>query len=459
MTSLLASPRAAADGAGRLTRPAGAAILAMLGVGLGLALWRYPPPVLLALAAVLALLGVLALALVRYELAVAIGIALFAVGKIEPAPPDAVFGVVIAVALVTGRFRLRRVPLTVGALIGAFLVLNIISAAGAVYPARAALFFSITLYLGIFSLWFTGYVDSVSRTRQLTIAYIASAVISALLGASAILFTYPGDVYFVANDDLRASGMFADPNVFGPFLIPAALILLEEALRPRLLKISQTLKIGCFLILVLGVVLSYSRAAFGNLVLAIAVVLVVSALRRRGGGRTVKVLAAVLVAAAVTAVVVIQSGSLGFLEQRAALQSYDQTRFSAQRYGLQAGESKPFGIGPGQFEKLAPAASHSSYIRALGEQGVLGFAAVLALFVATLIFAGRNALLGRDTYGIGSAALLGSWVGIMLNSFVVDTLHWRHLWFVAGLIWVGAMRRRGSEQPAPPGAAVRPRLT
>jgi hypothetical protein len=42
--------------------------------------------------------------------------------------------------------------------------------------------------------------------------------------------------------------------------------------------------------------------------------------------------------------------------------------------------------------------------------------------------------------------LLGLWVGLIANSFFIDTLHWRHLWLVAGLIWAGASRR-GSGQP------------
>jgi hypothetical protein len=67
-------------------------------------------------------------------------------------------------------------------------------------------------------------------------------------------------------------------------------------------------------------------------------------------------------------------------------------------------------------------------------------ATILALIVATLVFAGRNAVIGRDTYGIGSAALLGAWCGLVANSAFVDTLHWRHLWLVAGLIWAGTMR-------------------
>ena len=40
---------------------------------------------------------------------------------------------------------------------------------------------------------------------------------------------------------------------------------------------------------------------------------------------------------------------------------------------------------------------------------------------------------------IGSAALLGAWCGLLFNSGVVDTLHWRHRWVVLGLIWAAAM--------------------
>ena len=65
--------------------------------------------------------------------------------------------------------------------------------------------------------------------------------------------------------------------------------------------------------------------------------------------------------------------------------------------------------------------------------------------LATLYWAGRNAILGRDTYGVGSAALLGAWVGALLNGFFVDTLHWRHLWLLAALIWAGSARRTARE--------------
>jgi hypothetical protein len=71
---------------------------------------------------------------------------------------------------------------------------------------------------------------------------------------------------------------------------------------------------------------------------------------------------------------------------------------------------------------------------------------VLALLLVTFAAAGGNVIVGRDTYGIGSAALLAAWCGILANSVFIDTLHWRHLWAVAALIWAGS--RRAPPAPA-----------
>ena len=100
----------------------------------------------------------------------------------------------------------------------------------------------------------------------------------------------------------------------------------------------------------------------------------------------------------------------------------------------------PLGVGPGQFERRAHISAHSMYARTLAEEGIPGLIVLLLLMLATLGWALQNAIRGHDTYGIGSAALLGAWIGILLNGAFVDTLHWRHLWFVAALIWAGASR-------------------
>ena len=141
------------------------------------------------------------------------------------------------------------------------------------------------------------------------------------------------------------------------------------------------------------------------------------------------------------------TGSGDFLAERAQPQAYDQQRFSGQRAGLESALRYPFGAGPGQFESIAQISAHSTYARVLGEQGFPGLVTLLALLVFTLGAAVRNAMLGRGTYGIGSSALLGAWCGLLANSFVVDTLHWRHLWIVA------ALDLGGHDAPLPPGHA------
>ena len=87
----------------------------------------------------------------------------------------------------------------------------------------------------------------------------------------------------------------------------------------------------------------------------------------------------------------------------------------------------------------APISAHSTYVRALAEEGVLGLVALGSLLIGTLIVACRNVVLGRGTAGLSSTALLAAWVGLLANSVFVDTLHWRHLWILAGLIWAGSL--------------------
>lgn len=424
----------------------GAMALALASAAGAVVLQRYPPSWFVVLAGGLGLVSVLALALARYEAAVALGMLLLGVVAVEPAPPDGVFAVVIAVALVTGRFDLQRAPLSVIALTGTFLLLNFASMVDAVDPARAGQFFSITFYLAVFALWFTSYLDSEQRARGVVRLYLVGALLAAILTSIALFKSFPGSDLLVTDDGLRGKGLFKDPNVYGPFLVPISLILIEETLTPRLLRGRPIGKALMLLVLMVGLFLSYSRGAWLNFTAAVLVMLIALAIRRGGGKRAAGLL--VMLAVGVVAIfgVVSLTGSLDFLQERASRQGYDSDRFAAQRRGIKFGEDHLVGIGPGQFEVLAPTPSHNLYIRSLSEQGFLGFFAILALVLTTLVLAARNAVLGRNAYGIGSAALLGAWVGLAFESYVIDTLHWRHLWLVAALIWLSA--KRGAIEPA-----------
>jgi O-antigen ligase len=430
---------------GRLTF-AGPALVATLLISVVVAAisYRYPPPSLpfLVLGGI-AMVALLALALTRYDAAVALGFFLLAIVAVEPAPTDVVFAIVIVVAAVTGRFEVTRVPVAVLGALGMFLAINVLSVMEAIDPAIAGVYLMVTLYLAVFSIWLTGYLDSARRARIIVVAWLIAAVLSAGLGALAYFFPFPGWEAFIfgAGEEggQRLKGLFADANVFAPFLIPMILVLMEETLTPRLIRLRPALKVACMIILTLGVVLAFSRAAWLNLAISITVLLIVMTMRR-GGGRRAGTLFGIIVLAGVGIFATLTfTGQDEFLKQRAQVQRYDTSRFGAQRTGLAVAATHPMGIGPGQFELVSPVSAHSTYVRTLAEQGFLGFLSFFSLALITLMLAIRNALRGWSTYGIGSATLLGAWTGLLFNSFVIDTLHWRHLWVLAALIWAGAM--------------------
>jgi O-antigen ligase len=414
--------------------------LMLFGALVAFVLTGHPPPSLkLIVGGGIALLGVLALAITRFDSAVFLGFLLMSIVWVQPGPPDIVFAVVFAVAVASGRMRLQRLPMSVGILVAGFVFLNILSATFVVDPPAAERYFAITLYLAIFSIWLAGYLDSAQRARRVLVGLLVTGVITG--GAACLALYVPGVP--LANrltGAQRAQGLFHDPNIFGPFMALLAFFVLEELLQPRLLRIHRFWKFAMLVVLGSGVLFSFSRAAWLNAAVGVFAMLVVFALRHGGGQRAMMILVTLLAALAALAVFVSVSGSATFLSDRARLQSYDTSRFSAQETGLRLVATYPFGVGPGQFESYVTISAHSAYVRALAEQGVLGLATILALIVATLVFAGRNAVIGRDTYGIGSAALLGAWCGLVANSAFVDTLHWRHLWLVAALIWAGTMR-------------------
>ena len=408
-----------------------------LAVPLGLLFSRVQPPLGLEVAAGTAFLAVVALAVVRFDAAVLLAFCLLGVVVVEPAPVDLVLVVVIAVAVTTGRFYARVSPVALAAVV-ALLALNLLSAVEVIDAGRAALFVATTAYLLLFALWLSGYVASRERARIVVVGYLAAAASSAVLGIVALLTGLPGRDLVIG--DGRVQAFFQDPNVFGPFLVPIALILVEDLLTPRLLRLNRILKTALVLVLVLGVVFSFSRGAWINLTVGLAAVLVVVALRRGGGRKALLVLLLALVLAGSVASILAATGSESFLLERARIQSYDASRFSAQAVGIESAERYPFSVGPGQFERYASLSAHSTYVRVAGEQGLPGLLALIALLTSTLVAAVANAVAGRETYGIGSAALLGAWCGILLNSLVVDTLHWRHVWIVMALIWAGRAR-------------------
>ena len=441
--TLAAGPTFADRAAPAAGRTAATILLALIGAAVAVAFGTSDVPLWVALAGGAGLVVALALSVVRYETACVVGLLLLGIVRIEPAPVDGMFAVIIAVGIVTGRIDLRAAPLWMMGLLGTFVALNLLSCLEAGEPGRAAFFLSITFYCLALGVWASSFVRSQSRARMVLIAYLTVAAVSAVFSTLALYVTFPGSEALTQFDVTRARGLFKDPNVYGPFLVVGAVLTLMELLEPRLLRLRPSLKLVLLGVMCVGVFTAYSRAAWLNITVAVAVLLMVLPFRRGGTRRAIAlILAAAIGLVAVYAVVAI-TGSSSFVEERAQFQTYDNDRFGAQEKGLELAQSNPIGIGPGQFEFRAPISAHSTYIRVLAEQGIAGFFVISFVIFGTLLLAIRNVVLGRGTFGITSIALLACWCGILANSLFVDTLHWRHLWIVAGLIWAGAFAPRG----------------
>lgn len=388
----------------------------------------------------LALIGGLALlllALARPSALFVLSVALLAVVRVEPAPVDVAFALLI---LVSG-FGLKRarahLPPSAVVILLLFAPVTILSLANANDWQRALRFEAITLYLLTLAAFLPTMFASPTLVRRATKAYIFAAAASAVIGALALEVGFPGSSVFVYQGS-RVQALFKDPNVFGPFLVPPVVILLEELARPRLLGWSARRSALLAALIAGGLLLSYSRAAMLNLVVAVATLILVYAARRRGGKAAVKLVVGTGVCVVAGVALLFATHSVSFFESRSHLQTYDQARFSTQDEGFKGASAHVFGFGPGQADINLSLATHSVYARVAYEQGMIGLALLISLFLATLAVAIRLAARDADLAGLGSAALLASWVGVLANSFFIDTLHWRHLWLLAALIWTTA---------------------
>ncbi len=411
-----------------------------------------PPGASMLLVGGCGVLGLLTMAVARYDWMVGLAFVLSGVVIGVPTPSDLILFVVMAAAFATGRFQ-PRVPIVVGVSLGLFVATNMLATAAADDMQTAANYLLIVILLATMAVWVSGYIDTNRRARILVGAYLTAALIAAVIGSVALLFPVPGREIFLygldetsglAQEGLRARALFDDPNVFGPFLMPIAIILLEDLLNPRLFRFGRGLKGGMLAVLLAGIVFSASRGAWIGTIVSLLVFTTVIAARRNGSRRVIPLLGGVAAAAMLVGTFVTLAGTQSDLSDRAKAQSYDVSRFSAQKQGLELAYEHPLGIGPGQFEAKAsyggqPIAAHSLFIRAFAEEGLPGLVALLAICLSTLAYGLRSAIRGLNLHGIGSASLLAAWSGILVHSYFVDSLQWRHAWLVAALIWATAI--------------------
>jgi len=375
----------------------------------------------------------------------------------EPAPVDVLtLGLVMLLPLI-GLVAISR-PLV------GLLALMLVAAAGAYLAAgmavevgKAVTHTSVSLYLYVATFILAAFVAKrpEAHTRLILDAYLWAATLAALAGIVGYFDLFPGAHELLTRYD-RATGLFKDPNVFGPFLVPA---LVYAASRLAVLPVRKGIVPLVVLLLAgLAMLLSFSRGAWFNLMVALAVygVLYLLTLRsRRARLRFACLAAAGLLALAALIAVALQLDAVARLyDERAALtQSYDEGpegRFGGQLKAAALALDNPLGLGAQQFvPHYHHEEPHNVYVAMLLNAGWLGGLAFIALVGSTALWGLVHAFERGPTQPL-FLVVYASLLGHVLEGFIIDLDHWRHFYLLMALAWGLMLGGRGRTPPVRP---------
>ncbi len=371
----------------------------------------------------------------------------------EPSPYELMFLILCWAVLVRGVGFPRLLAPVFLFLTVMFSLGGITSVIQVAHDTAALRYVAISIYLTITTVMFATLVseDPVDRMNLIRSAYVAAAVCAALAGIVGY-FDIGGtrDLFTLYN---RARGTFKDPNVYGPFLIFPALLLVQDLLTrhgKRLLFSALPLAV-----ILTGLLLSFSRAAWGHFIVSTMIMAGLMFLyapdprfRIRLGIGVVG--GAVLFAGLLVAVLAVPQVGKVFKERADLHQSYDvgeTGRFATQARSFPDVIVRPLGLGPFEYSKHYKQDPHNVYLNAFSSYGWIGALGYITFVVLTW-FVGIRFAFVRTPWQTYHFAALATFLPLSLEGFIIDTDHWRHFFLMAGLLWGMSAATLRCRQPA-----------
>lgn len=376
---------------------------------------------------------------VRLLMNAAIAIAIFSGGFVifEPAPYELFIAALLGVSFLCG----MRIPLEIMPLLVLFTIFNfggVVSSFMMVDYARGLNYVAVSYFLAITSVFFAILIkNDMSRLRLIYRTYVVSAVCTSILGIVGY-FGVGGFEIFTRYS--RAMGAFQDPNVYAPFLVAPILYLIYGIVNrsPTLLPI----RAGALVILLLGLFLAFSRAAWGLSVVSALIfylLLIVNEQKAKVRLKYIVLAATGFAAIVILLIVALQFDAVSslFTERAKAVQDYDGGRigrFARHLLGFELALTSPLGIGPLEFGYIFGEDTHNNWVKALMAHGWIGFVSWVAINVWTL-GAGFKLLFRQRPWLPYFQIAYVVFFGHVLVGNVIDTDHWRHFFLLIGIIW------------------------
>ena len=246
---------------------------------------------------------------------------------IEPAPYELMMAALLGIWYLFG-LKLQRTTLPLLVAMFLFATGGFLATSQMPDLSSGLIYMAVTFFLGLTSVFFASVIhDDMGRLRLIFRSYLAAAIITSLLGIIGYFGVLPGFEVFTRYS--RAMGAFEDPNVFGPFLVLPTLYLIYGLLT-RSISLAP-IRLAALAILLVGILLSFSRAAWGLVVISTLMMYLVLLLNEQDIKQRLKFV--VLAIAGVAFVVILLTIALQFeavsklFEVRArAVQDYDGQR-------------------------------------------------------------------------------------------------------------------------------------
>ncbi len=374
------------------------------------------------------------------------------VAIIEPSPHDGMMGV-LAIACFAAGVRFDRHVALLFLLLLMFNVAGLLSLLNVPGQEMTVQYSITSIYLGVAAVLFAALFAHSTMARIVTVraAYVLTATVIALAGIAGYFSLFPHAHDLFATND-RALGAFKDPNVYGPFLIWPALVVLERMLARRL-DIADVLIVGALLFALL---LSFSRGAWFHFAVSCAVMMMIAFITAATDRERMRIVAlgAIAIAAVAGFIVIALSfdSVANMFQQRAQLiQSYDVGsggRFRLQELALSELLNYPNGMGPFGFATVHGTQQHNVYLQAFLVYGWAGAMAYIMLLAATFWTALRTVFV-RTPWQPYLNCAFAAFVGEVIEGFVIDTDHWRHFFLLLGMIWGLAAATLNYERACP----------
>ncbi|MDP8998257.1 MAG: hypothetical protein M3O03_14825 [Pseudomonadota bacterium] len=374
--------------------------------------------------------------------------------KFEPALAD-LFSFIAILLFATSGLNFARSFATPLLFMIIYLLAGFISAIGIDQPVVPPYFENplqysmVTAYISVVAILVAAYVaaDPSRRYLQIERAWWIGATIGSIaglmlyLGVKPLLIVFnsigaPPDVGYA----FRVVGGYKDPNVFSTWLV-FPVVSMAQALVLGRLRISIW-SVFCLLVNTLALLLAFSRGAWFDVAVASFLtiglsILLTPSLRQRRYVLLLSIGGAFLIAILLASLLSVPSLNAAFLDRFVLVKSYDAGetgRFGNQLNSIPMLLRMPMGFGPYQFEQIFGEAPHNTFLNSFASGGWIGGISYILWCLCTF-YMGIKTMFTRSPYQAFAVPVVATFIVMTLQGLQIDNEHWRHWFWMMGLIW------------------------